>query len=116
MSINDRLKKYIKYRGMRVTDFENSIFVSNGYVSNIKKTIGLEKLELIIELYSNLDIIWLLTGEGEMLKNENITKILSEPIESYSIDLSVEEIIDRLLSHDITKAEAVRLLEQKIQI
>jgi len=68
MSVKDRLKKFIKDRGMSVASFEKSINASNGYVNSISKSIGVDKMESIIEKYSILDIEWLLTGKGSMLK------------------------------------------------
>ena len=44
--------------------FEESIEVSNGYINSISKSIGLDKLETIIEKYPNLNVEWLFTGNG----------------------------------------------------
>jgi len=68
MSVKNRLKDFLKSEKIAVTTFEKSIGVSNGYVNSISKSIGLDKLELIIEIYSNMNIEWLLTGKGSMLK------------------------------------------------
>ncbi|WP_329805003.1 hypothetical protein [Flavobacterium facile] len=68
MSVKERLKIYIKYSNLSVSTFEKSINVSNGYVNNMQKSIGIDKLELILEIYSNLSLEWLFTGKGEMLR------------------------------------------------
>ncbi|MET3018560.1 hypothetical protein [Flavobacterium hydatis] len=83
MSVKDRLKTYIKHCGLGVSNFEKSINVSNGYVNNMSKSIGIDKLELILEKYSNLSLEWLITGKGEMLKeipiqNENSSDLLEK--------------------------------------
>jgi len=72
MNVKERLKIYINSLNMTVSEFEKSIFVSNGYINAISKSIGIDKLEKIIELYSNLNIEWLLTGKGEMLKTPGV--------------------------------------------
>ncbi|MCG9911881.1 MAG: S24 family peptidase [Flavobacteriales bacterium] len=54
---------------MTISEFEHSIGVSNGYVNSISKSIGIDKLETIVEKYSNINLEWLLTGKGFMLKN-----------------------------------------------
>lgn len=70
MSVKERLKKFIKSQKMTVSGFEKDINVSNGYVNSISKGIGGEILLTILEKSPNLNLNWLLTGEGEMLKNE----------------------------------------------
>lgn len=70
MSVKERLKKYLKHINITISSFEESINVTNGYVNAISKSIGIDKIEIILEKYSNLNIEWLLAGKGEMLKNE----------------------------------------------
>lgn len=71
MSVKKRLRLFIKNQSLTISAFEESINASNGYVNSISKSIGIDKLEIIIEKYSNLNIEWLLTGKGEMLKAES---------------------------------------------
>lgn len=73
MSVKNRLKKYIKHIGITTKSFEESIEAANGYVNNISKSIGIDKFQRIIEKYANLNVEWLLTGKGEMIKNETTT-------------------------------------------
>ena len=74
MTIKDRIKAFCKEEGITVTAFENSINVSNGYVNAISKNVGPDKLEAIVEKYSKINLEWLLTGRGPMLKG-NIVNI-----------------------------------------
>ena len=67
MSVKERLKLFIEYRKINVRKFENSIGVSNSYVSNIFNTIGHDIRNRIIEKYPDLNMDWLLTGLGEMI-------------------------------------------------
>ncbi len=53
---------------LTISDFEKSINVTNGYVNSISKSIGVDKIKTILEKYPNVDLEWLLTGKGEMLK------------------------------------------------
>lgn len=69
MSVKNRIKEYCKAEKLSISAFEESIGVSNGYVNAISKSIGIDKLNTIIEKYSNLNIEWLLTGKGSMLKD-----------------------------------------------
>ncbi len=70
MSVKNRLKEYIKSQKMTISNYEKDINVSNGYVNSIAKGVGGEVLLKIIEKSPNLNIEWLLTGEGSMLKKE----------------------------------------------
>ncbi|OYD44298.1 hypothetical protein CHU00_17470 [Sphingobacterium cellulitidis] len=71
MSVKNRLIDFIHFKEMTVRDFEKSINSSNGYVNSISKSIGIDKINSIIEKYPNINIDWLFTGRGEMLKSYN---------------------------------------------
>ncbi len=72
MSVKNRLKEFAEYQKMTISSFEKSIDVSNGYVNSISKSIGLDKIDKIVEKYSNISLDWLLTGKGSMLRDENV--------------------------------------------
>lgn len=68
-----RIKEYIDHKGISMRAFEASTGLSNGsFASQLKndKTIGVDRLENILRVYSDINIEWLLTGEGEMLKQD----------------------------------------------
>lgn len=70
MSVKDRIKIFIKSQKIKQNVFEESINASNGYINSISKSIGIDKLNAIIEKYPILNIEWLLTGKGEMLRGD----------------------------------------------
>lgn len=71
MSVKNRLIKYLSDNNIKKLHFEKEIGVSNGYINSLKESPSVEKLELISNVYSDLDLTWLLTGEGSMLKSES---------------------------------------------
>lgn len=71
MNVKDRLIKYLKDKNIKKSHFEKEIGVSNGYINSLKESPSAEKLELISNRYSDLDLNWLLKGQGEMLINGN---------------------------------------------
>lgn len=74
--VRDRLEYYIAHKGLSVRKFEILIGASNGYVSNIKLNITPAKQKQIQSAFPDLNMAWLLTGDGDMLRHapsQNIT-------------------------------------------
>ena len=65
--MKQRIKEYLKYKGVKIIEFSATIGVSNAYISSIKKSIQPDKLTRIQECYPDLNIEWLVTGRGNML-------------------------------------------------
>lgn len=70
MDVKDRLLKFVDYTGLNVSQFEKSVGVSNGSINNIRSSIGSKNLTKIKDKYPELNKVWLLHGEGEMIINE----------------------------------------------
>lgn len=73
--VKQRLIDFLRYKKLSQCKFERACGLSNGYINNLKKSIGTEKLQNIIGAFPDLNIEWLLYGEGEMLKGQPITAI-----------------------------------------
>lgn len=71
--VKGRLYSYIEHKGITVRDFERGASLSNGYVSSIRKSIGANSLDKILEQYTDINRDWLLYGEGEMLVEDKKT-------------------------------------------
>ena len=75
----DRLMQFIKYAGLSARQFDLSIGASNGYTLRMQKnnaSIGSDVIENILKAYPQLNVVWLITGEGEMLKENGEELIL----------------------------------------
>ena len=68
MNVQDRLLRFIDYKGLSKLGFANSIGRSVSYVTNIVHSIGPSSRIRIAEKYPELNMQWLMTGDGEMLK------------------------------------------------
>lgn len=68
-TFKERLLFFIHYMNMTNKAFEESIGVSNSYIANLRKKMGDDILNNTLTAYPQLNRIWLLTGEGEMLNS-----------------------------------------------
>ena len=67
-----RLKEYIDFKGIPIARFEKSIGMSNASFGKSLKnggSIGADKLEIILITYPDINLEWLITGKGYMLKD-----------------------------------------------
>lgn len=113
MGIKERLLVFIKYKEMSKYAFEKSIGVSNGFINSIKKSVGSDKLDEISDVYPELNINWLLTGIGAMLKpqsgklaKDNIFYLpyisvaeYSNYIEKYNDDSYIQSLPQLIVKH-----------------
>ena len=63
-----RIKQYLDLKGISVRAFELKCGFSNGsFASQLKngKTIGIDRLENILNAFPDINIEWLLTGKGQ---------------------------------------------------
>lgn len=90
--ILDRIKLYIDTKGISIAAFEKSVGMSNASFSKSLKNngaIGTDKLENILSIYSDISPEWLLTGQGDMLKEEPSLSVSMNPQEGtpyYDVD------------------------------
>lgn len=69
MEIVQRIYNYLEHKSITAYEFERSVGLSNGYLNSRKngtRGIGSEILEKIYRTYPDLNLIWLVTGDGNM--------------------------------------------------
>ena len=71
MNPKERLKEYLKNKGISVHSAEKQLGMSKGYIGNWKGNVRESLLMKIVQTFPDLNKAWLLTGEGEML-NQNM--------------------------------------------
>ena len=67
MEIKDRILQFIKYKGITKNRFEIECGLPKRYVSNIGESIQSNIIKKIILTYPEMNLYWLVMGEGEML-------------------------------------------------
>lgn len=95
--ITKRIKEYVLYKGIRVNQFEQLCNLSNGYVNQIKRSIGEEKLKTISRRFPDLNISWVLTGIGNMIQNQDIKDSNNNKTIKEAIIQRIKEIIENKL-------------------
>ncbi len=68
-TIKDRVLEFIKAEEISVKRFETTASLSNGAVSKMGDNTRRKILDKIVSAYPQLNMNWLLTGEGEMYAN-----------------------------------------------
>lgn len=114
-SIKDRIIKFIRYRGLRVKQFENICGLSNGYINSMRKGFGREKLENVLSMFPELNRDWIVYGEGEMLKpNTQNSTIISGTgnINNNSINSPIENSVFHCCNEEHVTAEIEKLKKQ----
>lgn len=72
--ILNRIKEYLDFKGISISAFEKSIGMSNASFGKSLKNngaIGTDKLENILNIYPDISVEWLITGNGEMIKDDS---------------------------------------------
>lgn len=71
MTVKERINQFIDYKGIKINSFETSIGVSKSYWNNTQK-VSAEVVGEILRVYSELSAEWVMTGQGEMIKQEAV--------------------------------------------
>ncbi len=74
-TVKERLEFFLKSKKISKTNFGKAIGVSNSFVSSIRKSIAPDKIQSIADNWPELNIEWLMTGEGQMLKPQSANSV-----------------------------------------
>lgn len=69
-TLKERLEYFLRSKRISKAEFGRSIGVSAAFVTSIRKSIQPDKIEAIKAAYPDLNITWLLTGEGDMMVSD----------------------------------------------
>ena len=80
MTLKDRVKLFCERKNIAVAKFERDANLSNGYFRDTTSRMGDEKIERIHRAFPDLNMDWLITGNGEMLVAGNPTARITEMV------------------------------------
>lgn len=69
-TVKERLNAYLRHKGVNKSEFGRKIGVSSSFVSSMRKSIQPDKVEKISASFPDLNVEWLMTGEGSMLRSQ----------------------------------------------
>ena len=67
MTVRERICEYLEYKGISRYQFYKLTGISNGYLDK-RGAITTDKCELIINCFGDLNLEWLITGKGLMVR------------------------------------------------
>lgn len=118
-TIKERLTAYLKYKGINKSEFGRMVGVSNAYISSIRKSIQPDKTEKIAASFPDLNIAWLITGDGEMLK-DNVTQIShgdnSPNISGNGNNVNAASTIDKALAEIAEQRKLVAKAQDQVSV
>lgn len=88
-SIRDRLIEFVKYKKISRNRFASIAGLSYAFINNVGQSLSLITQTKIENKFPELNMQWLLTGEGEMLKPVKSSKenpIINSPLAHSSIN------------------------------
>lgn len=85
----DRLIQYIEYKGLNDNKVTVDCGLSQGLLGQARKgkcDLGEKAIFKILNKYQDINRVWLLTGEGEMIKSNNT--IINSPVGNNSTQIA----------------------------
>ncbi|MFI3298742.1 MAG: XRE family transcriptional regulator [Rikenellaceae bacterium] len=77
-TVKERITLFLKSKKISKTEFGRRIGVSSAFVSSMRQSLQPDKIQSIAMEFPDLNMGWLMTGKGEMLRpvqqNENISE------------------------------------------
>ncbi len=100
-NIKDRIIYFIEYKEIKKGHFFESIGITSANFRGIAKKTPLNStaIEKIITLYPELNVRWLITGEGSMLNegNNEFAELTQEFNTSHHLEVRIAELQERLI-------------------
>ena len=106
-----RILQFIEYKGIGITNFLKKTGIKRGFLDTDKLESSVSDMFLakIIAVFPELNIEWLLTGEGEMLREEGIVQ---QALNNVSSTITQNQTINIPKDYEELKKENKRLTQE----
>ena len=81
--MEERIKKFMEYKGISPSEFADSIGVQRSNVTHVLKNRNkpsFQFIEKMLQIYPELNAKWLLLGKGNMIENSTKEKTLFDQL------------------------------------
>lgn len=113
--IIEQFIKYMDFKGLNDNQVTVDCGLSVGLIGKARKgksDLGRNTTEKILRVYTDLNRSWLLTGEGNMLKDQSVSTNF-ENTNQQSDDMTIQKLLEALERND---EQINSLLEQKARL
>lgn len=120
-SSKDRLLSFLAEKKISKNKCEELCGWSRGYLSILKGDLGSEKLASLTRVFKELNLLWLITGEGEMIaapQKEIQPSLEQSPPEEKGSVITLSEFMEAIEKYTkiITEKEAeINILRQEVE-
>ena len=106
-TVKERLMKYLYKKDIKSNYFCSKIGVSAAFISSMIKSIQPDKLHSIAVNFPDLNIEWLLTGQGNMYRKsyENVNKE----------DMELSDVVKKFQNQIELKDQEISILKKRIE-
>lgn len=116
----DRIMLFLNEIGLSARQFDISIGTANGYTLRMKKnnaSVGSDVIEKIINTYPQINLVWLITGQGTMFVDKISNKNSAVDLDMNTLERLVEKTVEAKLSKDNAKLrqELLDEIDKEIQ-
>lgn len=108
-TLKERLVFLLKKQEITWAKFSEEVGLSRGFISTVTENLTAKTLKKIETAYPNFNINWLLTGDGDMLKSNNVGHTTAGDYSPISGDININECRSEL---EKSKVEISYLKEQ----
>jgi hypothetical protein len=112
----ERIAMYLHFKSISPHAFERNIHLSNGYYSKQLKNLGSVGSDILIKIhhhFPDLNILWVLTGDGQMLAEDTL-KVSNSQKDDFTFRYESENKKLKIMESDVEKLNTLIKDKEKI--
>lgn len=112
----ERIAVYLHFKSISPHSFERNIHLSNGYYAKQLKNLGSVGSDILIKIhhhFPDLNILWVLTGSGQMILEDHL-KLNSTQADDFTIRYESENKKIKTMESDLEKLNTLIRDKEKI--
>lgn len=118
-TVKERIRAFINYKKISARAFETRCGFSNGYLRQLKNSPTVDKMEMILSAFPEINREWLTVGNGEMLK-DNVKQIShgdnSPNISGNGNNVNAASTIDKALNEIAEQRKLVAKAQDQVSV